>query len=66
MLAIVLQQCAIQAGAPPDVFCGGVQELHKCLALVVEEGNLFNMEKEIWEGVRKDPMAAATQQEPPH
>ena len=45
MLAIVHQQHAIQAGVHQDVFCGAVQELHKCLALVVEEGNLFNMEK---------------------
>ena len=31
---------------------------YECLVLVVEEGDWFNMEKEIWEGVRKDPMVA--------
>ena len=59
-LAIILQWCAIQAGTPPDIFCGAVQELHEHLALVLEEGNLFIMEKEIWEGVSKDPMAVTT------
>ena len=29
------------------------------LALIVEEGNWINMEKEIWEGVMKDSMVAA-------
>ena len=60
MLAIVLQQCAIWAGVPPDAFCGEVKELQECLVPVVEEGNFFNMEKEIWEGVMKDPMVATT------
>ena len=57
VLAIVLQRCAIHAGASPSVFCRMVQELHKCLVLVVKRGNLFNMETEIWHGVRKDPVA---------
>ena len=61
MLAIVFQWCTIQTRAPSDIFCGAVQELHECQALVVEEGDLFNKEKEIWEGARKLP-----QQEPPH
>ena len=56
-LAIVFQRCAIHAGASPDVFCGAVQELYDCLIPMVEEGDLFNMEKEMWEGVRKDPVA---------
>ena len=56
-LAIVLQMCAICAGASPNVFCRVVQEFHDCLVPMVEEGNSFNMENEIWEGVRKDPMA---------
>ena len=54
-LVIVLQRCAICARSSPNVFCGVVQELCECLAPVVEVGDLFNMEKEIWEGVRKDP-----------
>ena len=39
------------------MFCGVVQELHECLAPMVEIGDLFNMEKKIWERVRKDPVA---------
>ena len=46
--------------APPDVFHGAVKELHECLDPMVEEGDLFNMEQEIWEGIRKDPVAATT------
>ena len=58
MLAILLQQCTICTRAPSDISCRVVQELHKSLVLVVEKGNLFNIEEEIWEGVRKDPMVA--------
>ena len=50
-LAVVLQSCPIHARTSLNVFCRGVQDLHKCLVPVVEEGNLFNREKEIWEGV---------------
>ena len=56
VLATVLQRCVIHARASPDVFCRAVQELLNCLVIVVEKGDLFNMEKEIWEVVRKDPM----------
>ena len=59
VLAIVLQRSAIHAGTFLDVFCGAVHELHNCLVPVVEEGDLFNMEKEIW-GVRKDPIAPSS------
>ena len=50
-LAIVLQRCTMHARASPDVFCGAVQELHNCLGPVVEKGDLFNVEKEIWDGL---------------
>ena len=30
MLDVMLQQCAIWAGAPPDTFCGAVQEQVGC------------------------------------
>ena len=56
-LAIVLQRCAIHAGASPNEFCRVVQELCKCLGPVVEEGDLFNMETELLEGARNGPMA---------
>ena len=65
MLAIVLQWCTILPRAPSDIFCGAVQELHECLAPVVEKGNLFNMEKEIWEGIRKDPVTATPSKRTP-
>ena len=55
VLAVVLQQCVVWARAPPDTFCRAVQELHRCLTMVMEEGNWINMEKEIWEGLWKTP-----------
>ena len=65
ILAIILQQCTIHARAPPDVFCGAVQQLHECLAPVIEESNLFNMEKEILAGLEKTLWLLLPQQEPP-
>ena len=59
MLDIIFQQCTIQAEAPPDIFCGAMQEFCDCLVLVVEVGNWFNIEKEIWEGDRKGPVVGA-------
>ena len=56
VLAVVLQRCAICARDSPNVFCSVVQELHDCLVPVEEDSNLFNMEKEIWDGGRKDPI----------
>ena len=35
----------------PDIFCGARQEFHECLVLEVEEDDLLNMEKKIWEGL---------------
>ena len=43
-LAIVVQRCAIHTKDSPNTFCGVVQELHECLAPVVNEGDLLNME----------------------
>ena len=59
-LAIILQQCAIQAGTPLDMFCRAVQELHMCLALVMDKSNWANMEKEIWAGVMSASIVAAS------
>ena len=56
----IIQWHAIWARAPPDTFCGAVQELHWHLALVIEENNWPNMEEEIWEGVMNDPVVAAS------
>ena len=55
MLAIILQWCTIRAGAPSDTFCREVQELHRQLALVVEESDWVNME---------DPMVAVSPRPP--
>ena len=60
VLAFILQRCIIWAKAPPDVFCGAVQELLEYLVPVVGEVNLFNMEQEIWEEIRKDGALATT------
>ena len=62
---IVLQKCAIHPRASPNVFCRVVQELHNYLVPMVEESDLFNMEKEIWEGVRKDPVATTPSKRAP-
>ena len=53
VLAIVLQKCANHARASPNVFCRAAQEFCKCLAPVIEEADLFNMETEILEGARE-------------
>ena len=50
-LAIVLQRCAICAGASPNTFCRAVQGLCKWLAHVVEDGCLANMEMMILDGL---------------
>ena len=41
-------------------------KLNDCLAPVVEEGDFFNMEKEIWEQVRKVSVAATPSKRAPH
>ena len=63
-LAVILQWCAIQVGAPLDTFCRAVQELHRCLALVVDKSNWANMEEEIWAGVMNDPVVAVSPRPP--
>ena len=64
-LAIVLQRCAIHAGASPNVFCRVVQKLHECLAPMVEEDEPFNMETEILQGTRKGPVAPTSSERAP-
>ena len=66
VLAIIFPWCAIWAGAAQDIFCEAEQELHECLAPVVEEGDLFNIEKNIWEGLGKTLWLLLPQKEPPH
>ena len=63
-LVIILQWCAIWAGAPLDMFCGAVQELHRYLVLVVGKSNWANMEEEIWAGVMNDPVVVASLRPP--
>ena len=64
-LPIVLQRCTIHARASPNMFCGMVQELCEYLFPMVEEGDLFNMEMEIREGVRKVPMTTTPSKRAP-
>ena len=64
MLVIIFPQCTIWARVPPNTLCRTVQELHRYLALVMENDNWSNMEKDIWEGVMKGPMVAAAPMAP--
>ena len=64
VLAIILQWCTIWGRAPPNTICRAVQELHMHMALVVEDGDWSNMEKEIWEGVMKAPWLLLHQELP--
>ena len=59
-LAIILQQCAIWARAPPDTFCAAVKELHRHLALVIDKSEWAKMEEEIQAGVMNDPIVSAS------
>ena len=58
MVALVkaLQSCAVQSGMPLGVLCGAEQELHKCLAPLIED-SLLKLER--LDVVEKDPMAPA-------
>ena len=54
-LAMALQRCAIHSRTPLGMFCGAVQELHRCLASVIESGNLVDLK--MLDVAEKDPMA---------
>ena len=54
-LALALQSCAMWSGMPPGMLCGVVQELHQCLALLIEEDGLLNVE--MLDAAEKDPVA---------
>ena len=56
----------IQAWSPPDAFYGAVQDLHKCLALVMEEDDCFIMEKRSGRGLWKTLWLPLPHQEPLH
>ena len=61
-LAVALQSCAVQSGTSPGVLCGVVQELHQCLAPLIEEDSLPNLE--ILDVAEKDPMGPAAASAP--
>ena len=42
-LAWALQRCAICSGTPPGMLCGAVQELCRCLAPLLQRGNLLDL-----------------------
>ena len=41
-LAWALQQCTILLKAPPGILCSAVQDLHRCLTLLIERDDLFD------------------------
>ena len=53
-LAMALQSCAVQLGIPQGGVCSMVQELHQCLAPLIEEGCLLKLE--MLDVVEKNPM----------
>ena len=52
-LVVALQSCVVQSGTPPGVLCGPVQDLHQCLAPLIEEDGLLNLE--MLDVAKKDP-----------
>ena len=54
---MALQSCAVQSGMPPGVLCGVVQELYQCLAPLIEDDGLLNLE--MLDVVEKNPVTPA-------
>ena len=52
---MALQRCPIQSRMPPDVLCGAVQELCRCLTPLIEQGDLLDLE--MFYVAKKDSMA---------
>ena len=57
-LDVALQSCAVWSGMPLGVLCGAVQELHQCLAPILEADSLLNLER--LDIAEKDPVAPAS------
>ena len=54
VLALALQQCAIQSRMPPGMLCRAVQEFHRCLAPLLEKGDELDIS--VLDMVEKDPV----------
>ena len=54
-LAMALQRYTVHSITPPGVLWRAVQELHRCLAPVIESGDQFDLE--MLDVARRDPMA---------
>ena len=52
-LAVALHSCTVQMGMPPRVLCGVVQEIQQCLAPLIEEDCLLNLE--VFDAVKRTP-----------
>ena len=55
---MAFQSCTVLYGMPPGVIHGVVQELHQCLAPLIEEDGLLNLE--VLDVAKKDPVALAS------
>ena len=55
---MALQSCAVQSGMHLGVLCGVVQEFCQCLAPLIEEDGLLNLE--MLDVAKKDTMAPAS------
>ena len=53
-LAMALQRCTIHSGTSSGMLCRAVQELHGCLASVIENGDLVDLK--MLDMVERDPM----------
>ena len=58
-LAKALQRCTVHSRMPPGVFCGALQELHECLASVIQSSNLLDLE--MLDVAEKDHVAPASE-----
>ena len=56
-LVMALQRFAVHSRMPPGVLCGAVQELCRCLAPLLERGDLLDLD--MLNVARKDPMTPA-------
>ena len=56
-LAMALYTCAVHSRMPPGVLCGVMQELHQCLAPLIEGESLLNLE--MLDVAEKDTVATA-------
>ena len=54
-LAMAIQRCAVHSRMPPGMLCRAVQELHRCLAPMIESGDQVDLK--MLDVARRDPVA---------